>query len=203
MNKYLPLIGLLLLVACNNGETDSLSSDTPISERLPHADYNVPNDLQDLETDSEDIVTVRVNSNERIGYEDEEQAYVSTLTNVEILEVHAGSNYNEGDETIVSEPYYVDFNGEYQQLEGYVPMEEGREYLLFLRYGDDEELDNGIVSLDFGKYSVGGGEVIEESVTTLRTVQELDGVDFMKDDSTHVELYSEIKDEALEKYSPE
>ncbi|MFC4353881.1 hypothetical protein ACFO0S_02220 [Chryseomicrobium palamuruense] len=99
----------------------------------------------------------------------------------------------------VSEPYYLTSNNEYQQVEGYTPMENDREYILFLRYGHEADQVNGLVGIDYGKYSV-NGKVLKKSVTDLNNVGELKGLDFLSGEKESVELYSKIKDEVLSKY---
>lgn len=193
----------LLLFACDNNASEQLSSlplDTEISKVSAHPDYQIPNELKDLEDSSEDIVKVKVTPNVAIGKEDKsgESPYISTIREVQIIEVFKGT-FKKDDIIKVSEPYFLTSNKEYQQVEGYTPMESEREYILFLRFGHEEDKVNGLVGIDYGKYSM-DGKVQERLVSDLKNVGELRGLDFISEDEHSVELYSEIKEDVLTKY---
>lgn len=193
----------LLLFACDSNESEQLRFlpiDTKISKVSLHPDYQIPNELKDLEDDSEDIVKVKVTPNVIIGKEDKsaQSPYISTIREAQVIEVFKGT-FKKDEIIKVSEPYFLNSNNEYQQLEGYTPMESEREYILFLRYGHEEDEVNGLVGIDYGKYSM-DGKVQERLVSDLKNVGELKGMDFLSEDEHNVELYNTIKEDVLTKY---
>lgn len=193
----------LLLFACDSNESEQLRFlpiDTKISKVSLHPDYQIPNELKDLEDDSEDIVKVKVTPNVIIGKEDKsaKSPYISTIREAQVIEVFKGT-FKKDEIIKVSEPYFLNSNNEYQQLEGYTPMESEREYILFLRYGHEEDEVNGLVGIDYGKYSM-DGKVQERLVSDLKNVGELKGMDFLSEDEHNVELYNTIKEDVLTKY---
>ncbi|EHT4849473.1 hypothetical protein KX883_002804, partial [Listeria monocytogenes] len=89
------LLSAVLLVGCSQKEKpefNEVSKETKISkEGSPEADYNIPDNLEDLISNSEDIVKVKLIKNKTIGqYDEDEMTHTSTISEVEILENYKG-----------------------------------------------------------------------------------------------------------------
>ncbi|MDV2684032.1 hypothetical protein RYX56_06560 [Alkalihalophilus lindianensis] len=123
-----------------------------------------------------------------------------TTNELKILEAYKGP-FNSGDSVTVAEAFFLQ-DDQYVQIEGYTPLVEEREYILFIEEGLKDESGNlvyGISSLDFGKYSQ-EGEVASVDFTTFNNVNELSKYDFIKEDPHHNDLYNESKKDVLRKY---
>ncbi|WP_088066778.1 hypothetical protein [Gottfriedia luciferensis] len=97
----------------------------------------------------------------------------------------------------MNEPSYFNKN-EYVQADAYVKMSDNQEYILFLRQGDTSN-EYGVTSIGFGKYSITGKSHLGK-LSEFNKFGEIKKYDFISDDESFVNYYSEIKKNVLKKY---
>lgn len=197
------LLSALLLVGCEQKEKpeyNEVSKETKISNvGSAEADYSIPENSNELISNSEDVVKAKLLKNKTIGqYDEDEMTHTSTISEVEILEAYKGT-FKKGDKVNVAEPWYLS-NGAYQSVENYIALETGKEYIIFLSDGHGEDKLSAIVSMGYGKFN----EKLEEKEATLTdfdTLGEVEEYNFISDEKEDIVNYSEIKDEILESYN--
>lgn len=219
VKTLLLVFGVLLLVACDdNLENDSdtpveneinSSEEVDLSDGLPkhmkisqefdmHADFNLPEDLRELEENAEEIVKVSPIEIIELGkYINSKEFYDSTLTEVEILETYSGG-LKEGQTVTVSEPYYL-YNNEVETIENYVPMDMKSDYILFLYKNNSGTYT--ISSLGYGKYNLNISSISEKPIQTFNTVNEIMEFGFIAENDEEAIHYNELRNEVISKYA--
>lgn len=197
------LLSAVLLVGCSQKEKpefNEVSKETKISKAgSPEADYNIPDNLEDLISNSEDIVKVKLIKNKTIGqYDEDEMTHTSTISEVEILENYKGV-FKKGDKIDVAEPWYLN-EGAYQSVENYIALETGKEYTMFLSDGHGEDKLSSIVSMGYGKFN----EQLKEKEATLTDFDNLGEVEeynFISTEKEEIKNYTDIKQEISKEYN--
>lgn len=197
------LIPTLLLVGCaqkEKPEYNEISKETKISNvGSAEADYSIPENSEELISNSDDIVKAKLVKNKTIGqYDADEMTHTSTISEIEILEVYKGT-FKKGDNIDVAEPWYLNDDA-YQSVENYIALEAGKEYTMFLSDGHGEDKLSAIVSMGYGKFN----EKLEEKEATLTdfdTLGEVEKYNFISDEKEEIINYSEIKEEVLDSYN--
>ncbi|WP_270997611.1 hypothetical protein [Listeria seeligeri] len=190
---FIPLLFLLILLASCSAPDEKLTKDTKIfKEGVINADYQVPKNLAELESNSEDIVKVKLLQNKEIGKGN------NTISEVEIIEKYKG-NFKSGATIDISEPWLLN-TGDYQAVENYIALEKGQEYILFLSGGHDGDKVSSITSLGYGKFN----KTLKEqkaSMNDFDTVGEVQKYDFISNTNEEVLKYQVIKKQVLEKFN--
>lgn len=150
----------------------------------------IPDNINELENDSEFIVVIKVTDDaEEITEFDEDgiPLHGYTLTGVKILEVISGESSSIGDVITIYEPYYYKFLGVQKYLmtiEDYKPMTINNKYILFLRnatnLGDNVYY---LVGNQYGKYIA--NNVILSEITTKN-------IDVYETDEHYIDLYIDV-----------
>ncbi|WP_048626962.1 hypothetical protein [Listeria ivanovii] len=195
MKKALcPILLLLILLASCSTQDEALSPNTKIHKNsVIRADYKIPQNLAELESDSEDIVQVKLIRNKEIG-----KGNNSSITEVEIIKNYKGS-FEPGDKVDISEPWLLT-SGEYQAVENYIALEKGQEYILFLSGGHGTDKVSSITSLGYGKYNKSLQEQ-KADMNDFNTVGEVQKYDFISGLEAEIIKYQEIKKEMLKTYN--
>ncbi|MBT0132385.1 hypothetical protein G4229_01615 [Listeria seeligeri] len=190
---FIPLLFLLFLLASCSAPNEKLTKNTKIfKEGVINADYQIPQNLAELESNSEDIVKVKLLQNKENGKNN------STISEVEIIEKYKG-NFESGEKIDISEPWLLN-TGEYQAVENYIALEKGQEYLLFLSGGHDWDRVSSITSLGYGKFN----KTLKEqkaSMNDFDTVGEVQKYDFISNSDEEVLKYQDIKKQVLERFN--
>ncbi|MBC1442894.1 hypothetical protein [Listeria seeligeri] len=190
---FIPLLFLLFLLASCSAPNEKLTKNTKIfKEGVINADYQIPQNLAELESNSEDIVKVKLLQNKENGKNN------STISEVEIIEKYKG-NFESGEKIDISEPWLLN-TGEYQAVENYIALEKDQEYLLFLSGGHDGDRVSSITSLGYGKFN----KTLKEqkaSMNDFDTVGEVQKYDFISNSDEEVLKYQDIKKQVLERFN--
>ena len=100
----------------------------------------------------------------------------------------------EGDTVCVTEECYRTKNGVLWTQQGYLPMEDGEQYLLFLSVYESDSAYAGMffpIDLEYGKYILPNGKFIAEDVSlSTKVLQVGKATDFIK----YEQWYREISD---------
>jgi hypothetical protein len=185
------IAGAFLLIS--NNDKEKISYNKKISF---NASYMIPTNLQEVEERSTIIVKGKF-TGERKTDQDEDVIGPSSISQFKINKTYKGKST----ENIISviEPFEIEKN-DFTNIEGYVPMQENKEYILFLREIDiDGSKEYAIISISFGKYNLSGKEVspIETQINYLDEVLEND---FVSKSSEECNIYNGIKKDVLNKY---
>ncbi|MBC1541070.1 hypothetical protein [Listeria seeligeri] len=190
---FIPLLFLLFLLASCSAPNEKLTKNTKIfKEGVINADYQIPQNLAELESNSEDIVKVKLLQNKENGKNN------STISEVEIIEKYKGI-FESGEKIDISEPWLLN-TGEYQAVENYIALEKGQEYILFLSGGHDGDRVSSITSLGYGKFN----KTLKErkaSMNDFDTVGEVQKYDFISNSDEEVLKYQDIKKQVLERFN--
>lgn len=154
------------------------------------SELNVPENIKELENDSEFIVKIKVSNKaeEFLEFdEDEILTHGYTLTDVKILGVISGDSSAIGDVITIYEPYYYKTSGVQTYLmtvEDYKPLTINNEYVLFLRNASNVG-DNiyFMVANQYGKYIA---KHLEQSDLTAKNI------DVYQLDDHYIELYIDV-----------
>ena len=167
----LALTFLCCLFGCQKKEMDIRQMQT---SRLQRAGT-----VSELQENSNLIVVVTPKSHENIlsYYSDGNIAFGYTKTAVVVSEVLKG-DVSAGDTIFVTEECYTTDNGAVLWTqEGYLPMEIGERYLLFLiRYSDKKTDYAGMyypTQLEYGKYLLGNQDGITDMQNSAASAEEL------------------------------
>lgn len=201
--KKIVAITLISIIGFLNGCSEMGSSPEESISEIPihqsaesHTDYVVPENMEEIERRSEDIVRVRAVQVEELGESvQEEIPYTNTRTTVEVIESFRGS-LEAGEQITIAEPYYL-LDGELVFVGDYIPMEMDEDYILFL-YANDQE-SYTVVSIGYEKYHA-EKEALEGETQDFNTVNDIQPYGFLSTDESQVDLYSSIHSEVLNKY---
>ena len=199
MKKLMSLlaVALFFLAGCNtvdssDGDYVALESNQTISQNQLSASYPIPNNLNQIERNSDLIVKGKVLGIQSFGEYTEDGDLTSTLTEVEVIEVFDGE-YN-GNNLVVAEPYRLTNDG-IEPVGHYVPLEPEEEYVFFL---EDSGEDIWILNyMGFGKYH-DEKEVLNQSIQSFSTYEEIQSYDFLSD--SEASKYNTIREVVLNTY---
>lgn len=213
INFSFTLLTLLILTACNSNEAASIPSDIPLADVPGEGAYPIPEILDEIEEQTENIVRVEMKNIHHLGELDpdkEQYQWTLTVSQVEVLEVIEGS-LEVGDSIYVGEPYYVSHGEDLQRIGGYVPMNNGEEYLLFLSNQTnetwlEEPVDSWMIDfLGFGQHHPEKeadfyGDSLSRQTKGFETFSDIHNYDFMAMTEEEVEHYHTIREEIEAKY---
>lgn len=106
----------------------------------------------------------------------------------------------ENDIISVLEPFEIKDNN-FTNIEGYIPMEENKEYILFLRENDiSEGKQYTIKFISFGKYNTSKEDNIVNQKSNIKYLEEVKDSEFISESQEICDTYINIKGEVLDKY---
>lgn len=199
MKKLITLLGITLfsLAGCNTSDSSDddyvvLESNQTISQNQLSASYPVPNNLKQIEQNSDLVIKGKVLGIQSFGEYIEGGDIASTLTEIEVIEVFDGKH--NGDNLVVAEPYRLTNDG-IEPIGHYVPLEPEEEYVFFL---EDSGEDIWILNyMGFGKYHE-EKEVLNQSIQSFSTYEEIKSYDFLSD--SEASKYNTIREDVLNTY---
>lgn len=161
------------------------------------ASYITPNSLQELEEISPIIVKGKF-TGEREHDKDPNVIGPSTISQFKVDKVYKGKIY---ENTIsVLEPFEI-IDSDFNNIEGYIPMEKNSEYILFLRENQTKEgMQYTIKSISFGKYNTSKNIKINPQKSKINYLEEAIINDFITESQEICDTYNEIKSNVLDKY---
>ena len=161
------------------------------------ASYITPNSLQELEEISPIIVKGKF-TGEREHDKDPNVIGPSTISQFKVDKVYKGKIY---ENTIsVLEPFEI-IDNDFNNIEGYIPMNENSEYVLFLRENKTKEgRQYTIKSISFGKYNTSKNIKINPQKSKINYLEEAIINDFITESQEICDTYNEIKSNVLDKY---
>lgn len=161
------------------------------------ASYITPNDLDQIEQRSTLIVKGSF-TGEREVDNDKNVLGPSSISQFKVNEVYKGTIDN--DKISVIEPCKFE-NGNFINVEGYIPMQEKEEYTVFLRENETEYgKQYTIISLNFGKYNISNEEDLEPISKDIKYFNDVSELDFVSESPKECKIYNEIKEEVLDEY---
>lgn len=188
-NKFIVIIGCICVIIVGYGV---FSKKNPVIMSIA-SDLNIPNNINELEKDSELIVKIKVTDNAEKYTEGGAPLNEHTLTDVKILEVISGGTSSIGDSSIgdvisIYEPYYYytvfGLQKYLMTVEDYKPLTVNNEYVLFLRNASNVG-DNVyyMVGNQYGKY-------IAKDVSLVDITAK--DIDVYQIDEQYIALYIEV-----------
>lgn len=162
------------------------------------ATYVIPSDLEALENSSEVIVKGSFTGSRETD-KDDSLIGPSTVSQFKVDEIYKG---NVDKDTIsVLEPYEIVKN-DFINIEGYIPMEDGKDYLLFLRENNTEYgKQYSIISISFGKYNLSNTKTVQTYQKSIEYLDEVLESDFVTNSQVECDKYNNIKEEIISKYN--
>lgn len=168
------------------------------------ATYSVPESLEELESGSEVIVIGKYLGG-RITDTDPSLIGPGSIAQFEVEQVQKGSINNETI-SIIEPCKFV--NGNYINVDGYVPMKQGNEYILYLReINTSSGTQYTIVSGNFGKYNLSNNTALLPNPDVINNFEQVSDLDMVTSSLKKCELYNKIKsqitNETYEEYLPQ
>ncbi len=200
MKKYMVLgfgvmiIGSGLLLGLNLKQENKIFYNKDIEF---NASYITPNDLDQIQERSTLIVNGSF-TGEREVDNDENVVGPSSISQFKVNEVYKGTINN--DKISVIEPCEFE-NGNFTNVEGYIPMQEKEEYTIFLRENQTEYgKQYTIISLNFGKYNLSNKDNLEPISNDIKYFNDVSELDFVSQSSKECDIYNGIKEQVLNEY---
>lgn len=161
------------------------------------ASYITPKDLKELDEHSPIVVQGEFTGKRKVD-KDPNVVGPLTISEFKVDKVHKGSI----DENIISvlEPFEVSDNN-FINIEGYIPMEEDTEYVLFLR--ENNTLDGNqytIKFMSFGKFSTSKEDTVVSKKSSIKYFEDIQGSNLINESEETCNTYIKIKSEVLNKY---
>lgn len=185
-------IGLGAFVVSNKDSKVSYNKDQAFS-----ASYAIPQDLDQLQEKSPIIVQGRF-TGKREADKDKNIIGPSTISQFKIDEVYKGDI---GKETVsVIEPFEIE-KKDFSNIEGYIPMIENQDYVLFLRENDTEfGKQYTIISISFGKYNLSNEKQVKQQTKEIKYFDEVKKQDFIPQSPEECKIYNNIKEDIVDSY---
>lgn len=161
------------------------------------ASYIAPKSLKQLEDISPIIVKGKF-TGERKKDKDPSVIGPSTISKFEINKVYKG-NINENKISVL-EPFEIKDN-DFNNIEGYIPMDENSEYILFLKENKTKYgIQYTIKSISFGKYNISINNKIKPHKSKINYLEEAISNEFISESQEICDNYNKIKSSVLDKY---
>ncbi|MCR8745439.1 hypothetical protein [Romboutsia lituseburensis] len=185
-------IGLGAFVVFKRDNKVSYNKDQAFS-----ASYAIPQDLEQLKEKSPIIVQGRF-TGKREADKDKNIIGPSTISQFKVDEVYKG---NIGKKTVsVIEPFEIE-KKDFANIEGYIPMIENQDYVLFLRENDTEfGKQYTIISISFGKYNLSNENEVKEQTKEIKYFDEVKKQDFIPQSPQECKIYNNIKEDIVDNY---
>lgn len=161
------------------------------------ASYAIPQDLDQLKEKSPIIVQGKF-TGKREADKDKNMIGPSTISQFKVDEVYKG---NIDKETLsIIEPFEIE-KKDFANIEGYIPMIENQEYVLFLRENDTEfGKQYTIISISFGKYNLSNENEVKEQTKEIKYFDEVKKQDFIPQSPEECKIYNNIKEDIVDNY---
>ena len=198
MRKIIIILFIVFFGIKINSTSESTKTKITYNQKqVITASYITPNSLQELEEISPIIVKGKF-TGKRTHDEDPKVIGPSTISKFEVYEIYKGKIY---ENTIdVLEPFTI-IDNDFNNIEGYIPMDENSEYILFLRENKVKEgTQYTIRSISFGKYNISKNNKINPQKTRINYLEEANVNEFITDSQEICDSYNEIKSSVLDKY---
>ena len=200
MKKYITLgigvmvIGSSLLIGLNLRQENKISYNKDVEFS---ASYIIPDNLEQIEERST-LIVEGVFTGERKLDKDEEVLGPSSISQFKVNKVYKGTI----DNNIISVIEPCEFeNGNFINVEGYVPMQEKEKYTIFLRENKTEYgKQYTIVSLNFGKYNLSNKDTLEPISEDIKHFSDVSELDFVSESSKECKIYNHVKEQVSQKY---
>lgn len=198
MRKVIILYSILVIIWTSISLTNQKNIKITYNKNeVITASYITPKDVKELEENSPIILRGRFTGKRKL---DEDPSVVGPLTISEfkVDKVHKGSI----DENIISvlEPFEV-IDNDFINIEGYIPMEEDAEYILFLRENNTLEGNQYTIKfMSFGKFSTLKENTVVNQKSFIKYFEDVQGSDFVNESEEICNTYLEIKSKVLNKY---
>lgn len=198
MRKVIILYSILVIIWTSISLTNQKNIKITYNKNeVITASYITPKDVKELEENSPIILRGRFTGKRKL---DEDPSVVGPLTISEfkVDKVHKGSI----DENIISvlEPFEV-IDNDFINIEGYIPMEEDAEYILFLRENNTLEGNQYTIKfMSFGKFSTLKENTVVNQKSFIKYFEDVQGSDFVNESEEICNTYLEIKSNVLNKY---
>lgn len=198
MRKVIILYSILVIIWTSISLTNQKNIKITYNKNeVITASYITPKDVKELEENSPIILRGRFTGKRKL---DEDPSVVGPLTISEfkVDKVHKGSI----DENIISvlEPFEV-IDNDFINIEGYIPMEEDSEYILFLRENNTLEGNQYTIKfMSFGKFSTLKENTVVNQKSFIKYFEDVQGSDFVNESEEICNTYLEIKSKVLNKY---
>lgn len=194
------------LGSCGSDGDKLLSLDTPLAEFTSEGAGPRPESLSHIEETTENIVLVEMQEIYHLGQlnpELDEYQWTLTVSEVEVVDVIEGT-LEVGEKIHVGEPYYLSHGEDLQSMGGYIPMNTGEEYLLFLsELSDNTWLEEPVDSWTINYLGYGQYQPHKEAITfnrSLETYSDLLAYDFVVVDEEEIDIYESIQKEVADNY---
>lgn len=161
------------------------------------ASYAIPQDLDQLKEKSPIIVQGKF-TGKREADKDKNMIGPSTISQFKVDEVYKG---NIDKETLsILEPFEIE-KKDFANIEGYIPMIENQDYVLFLRENDTEfGKQYTIISISFGKYNLSNENEVKEQTKEIKYFDEVKKQDFIPQSPEECKIYNNIKEDIVDNY---
>ena len=170
MKKSIIIIFLFILGTSNILIKSKNTKVTYNKNEIISASYVIPEDLEELDENAPIILKGSFTGNRKID-EDTNIVGPSTISEFKVDKVYKGSIEN--DIISVLEPFEIKDNN-FTNIEGYIPMEENKEYILFLRENDiSEGKQYTIKFISFGKYNTSKEDNIFNQKSNIKYLEEV------------------------------
>lgn len=155
------------------------------------ATYAIPSDLTELETSSEVIVKGKY-CGDRVTDNDSTLVGPASISQFEVIEVQKGEV--ESSQISIIEPFKIEGDN-FINVDGYVPMKEECEYILFLRKVASSDNEYTLVSANFGKYNLSNDTALLPEVNVINNLGQVSNLDMVTQSAEKCEIYNKIKSE--------
>ena len=197
MKKSIIIIFLFILGTSNILIKSKNTKVTYNKNEIISASYVIPENLEELDENAPIILKGSFTGNRKID-EDTNIVGPSTISEFKVDKVYKGSIEN--DIISVLEPFEIKDNN-FTNIEGYIPMEENKEYILFLRENDiSEGKQYTIKFISFGKYNTSKEDNIVNQKSNIKNLEEVKDSEFISESQEICDTYINIKGEVLDKY---
>lgn len=197
MKKIITMVTILSigLGACAVSKIDNKVSYN--KDQAFSASYAIPQDLDQLKEKSPIIVQGKF-TGKREADKDKNMIGPSTISQFKVDEVYKG---NIDKETLsIIEPFEIE-KKDFSNIEGYIPMIENQDYVLFLRENDTAfGKQYTIISISFGKYNLSNENEVKEQTKEIKYFDEVKKQDFIPQSPQECKIYNNIKEDIVDNY---
>lgn len=198
MKKLTIVILFLLIFGTSNIIIKSKNTKVTYNKKeIISASYVIPKNLKELDENTPIILKGTFTGNRKID-KDINVIGPSTISEFKVDKIYKGSIEN----SIISvlEPFEI-VNNNFTNIEGYIPMKENNEYILFLRENDTlVGKQYTIKFISFGKYSTEKEDNIVTQKSNIRYLEDVKDSEFIHESEQLCDIYIDIKGKVLDKY---
>ena len=198
MKKLIIIMLLLFILGTSNILIKSKNTKVTYNKNeIISASYVIPENLEELDENTPIILKGNFIGNRKID-EDTNIVGPSTISEFKVDEVYKGNI--ESSIISVLEPFEI-IDNDFTNIEGYIPMKENNEYILFLRENDTSEGKQYTIKfISFGKYSTSKEDNVVNQKSNIKYLEEVKDSEFISESQEICDTYINIKGEVLDKY---